>query len=166
MKIYLIGMPGSGKSTLGTGLAERLNSSFVDLDEEIEKETGKSIEEIFKENGENIFRQVESDLLRKLSGLKNDFVMSTGGGAPCYHKGMEVMNETGISVYLKISKRGLYQRLVNEKDSRPLLKKSESLPTTIKNLLSEREQIYGQATIVLESDNISIQDIERAISRN
>jgi len=166
MKIYLIGMPGSGKSTLGSELARNLNLLFVDLDGEIENDSGKSIGDIFKEDGESVFRQMEANLLKKLSNSTGDYVMSTGGGAPCYQKGIDVMNETGISVYLKISNQELYRRLLDEKDSRPLLRQNESLQTTIRNLLLERETFYNQAIIVLESDNISIQDIEVAISKN
>ena len=165
MKIYLIGMPGSGKSTLGRELAKAFSSKFIDLDQEIEEGAGKSIKKIFKEEGEDFFRKTESDLLKNYSKSKDDFVMSTGGGAPCYHHGINIMNETGFSIYLKISKQELFQRLSGEKESRPLLAKSESLESTIQNLLSERGAIYDQAKVILESDDISLQDLEDAISR-
>jgi len=166
MKIYLIGMPGSGKSTLGGELAKSLNSKFVDLDEELENRAGKSIKKIFIEDGEDFFREAESSLLKNYSESKDDFVMSTGGGAPCHHDGINIMNDSGVSVYLKISSQELYRRLNVEKESRPLLAKSESLKTTIQNLLSGRGTIYNQAKITLESDTISLQDLETAIARN
>jgi shikimate kinase len=165
MKIYLIGMPGSGKSTLGDELAKALNSKFVDLDEEIEKKAGKCIKNIFKEDGEEYFRETESNLLKYYSKSNAEFVMSTGGGAPCYHKGIHIMNDTGVSIYLKISKQELYKRLNKGKESRPLLAKRESLETSIENLIMERGVIYDQAKVIVESDFISLQDLEGAISR-
>ena len=166
MKIYLIGMPGSGKSTLGIELAARLNTLFIDLDKEIEMEAGKSIRDIFKEDGERAFREIESALLNKRAVSSEAFVMSTGGGAPCYHAGIEVMNKTGISIYLKISKKELLQRLQDTEDTRPLLDQGRPLPERINNLLSERDSIYHQAQIVLESDNIDVGDLVAVISRN
>lgn len=159
-------MPGSGKSTLGGELAKALNSKFIDLDEELEKRAGKSIKDIFKEDGEGLFREAESKLLKNYSESKCDFVMSTGGGVPCHHEGMDIMNDTGVSVYLKISNQELYKRLKKEKESRPLLAKSGSLATTIQKLLSKRGPIYDQAQLILESDAISLKDLETAIARN
>jgi shikimate kinase len=81
MKIYLIGLPGSGKTTLGKQLAAQLKIDFVDLDTEIEKSEKRAIAVIFKEAGEDYFRSSEATELRKWSRAQNNFVMATGGGA-------------------------------------------------------------------------------------
>ncbi|MFM8739263.1 MAG: shikimate kinase, partial [Cytophagales bacterium] len=99
MKIFLIGLPGSGKTTLGKQLAERLNIRFVDLDTEIEKSEGESIALIFKRFGEDHFRKAESTQLQKWANLNEDFVMATGGGAPCFFDNMEVMNQSGTTIF-------------------------------------------------------------------
>lgn len=166
MKIYLIGMPGSGKSTLGRELAKALNLKFIDLDEEIEAREGKSIVKIFEEDGEDKFRTMESKFLMSFSQSNQEFVMSTGGGAPCHHDGIDIMNKTGISIYLKISESELCRRLEKDKESRPLLARDQSLESVISNLLSERGDIYEQVKIILESDLISTQDLELAIAKN
>src|SRR5436189_5502924 len=93
MKIFLIGMPGAGKSTLGRPLAAALNLPFVDLDKEIEKHEQKSIPEVFELRGEDYFRKSESTLLKSWAESNRSFVLATGGGAPCFHDGIEVINK-------------------------------------------------------------------------
>ena len=89
MKIYLIGLPGCGKSTLGKQLSQKLNIPFIDLDAQIEKEERMLIKEIFKLRGESTFRKIESHLLKKISEENEQFVMATGGGAPVFFDNME-----------------------------------------------------------------------------
>src|SRR5687767_13761414 len=103
MKIYLIGMPGCGKTTLGRQLASAIHLPFVDLDQEIEAREKKSIPEIFEQQGEDYFRQVESGLLYELAGSDKRFIMATGGGSPCFFRGIEVINLTGLSIFLDTS---------------------------------------------------------------
>src|SRR5687767_9394541 len=111
MKIFLIGMPGSGKTTLGRQLAEHLHVDFVDLDAEIERVEQKSISDIFREQGEEQFRLTEAKLLRDWAAASLPFVMSTGGGAPCFHKGIEVINEHGLSIFLDCTVDELIDRV-------------------------------------------------------
>ncbi len=161
MKVYLVGMPGSGKSTLGKQLAVHLSIPFVDLDTEIERSEGKKIPDIFSTQGEAYFRKIESALLHQWAESKKDFVMATGGGAPCHHHGMDIINRTGTSVFLDVPVSEILERIKNNND-RPL----------IAGDLYEREQklieiakvrlpFYRQAHII--TDKIDLQQLLMAI---
>src|SRR5665647_886628 len=100
--VYIIGFMGSGKTTAGKKLAAALGWSFIDLDKKIEEHTGKIIPDIFSQNGEVWFRNVEAEVLRSLNELTNT-VISTGGGAPCHDDNMDYMLETGFTVYIKLN---------------------------------------------------------------
>lgn len=151
MKIYLIGMPGSGKTTLGKRVADELLLLFVDLDKEIEKRERKSVPEIFAEKGEDYFRQVESQVLREWAGSEKGFVMATGGGAPCYFQGIEAINQTGISIFLDVPVSELIKRVSRDKN-RPLLQTDglEEKENRLKNLHEARLKYYQQAHIIID----------------
>jgi len=151
-KIYLIGFMGSGKSTIGRNLANKLGWSFVDIDRKIEATTGKTIAEIFSAYGEEWFRNVESEVLRSVASL-SDTVISTGGGAPCHGDNMDYMIETGLTIYLKMSAEQLKRRLANSSGERPLLKglTGEKLLEYIRNKLAEREKWYCRAEMTFNS---------------
>ena len=108
--IYLIGYMGSGKSTAGEQLASKLNYQFIDLDKLIVSEYGQTIPQIFAEKGEASFRAMENNLLKKVI-QKSNTVVSCGGGTPCYYDNIDLMNNTGITVYLKMSVDALASRL-------------------------------------------------------
>jgi shikimate kinase len=152
MKIFLIGMPGSGKTTLGKQLASHLMIDFVDLDAEIEKAEQKSISEIFREKGEDYFRLLESKLLHQWAGSALSFVMATGGGAPCFHKGIDVINEYGVSVFLDCPVSELVARVRKNKE-RPLLLASDEieLEDRLEKMLANRLDCYNKARIVLQN---------------
>ena len=155
MKIFLVGMPGSGKTTLGSELASRLLVEFVDLDAEIEKAEQKSIPEIFKQQGEQHFRLLESRLLREWASGPTPFVMATGGGAPCFHNGMEAINEYGISIFLDFPLPVLMER-VRKNQERPLLLTSDEkeLQQKLERMQTERRDCYRKAKIVLENPTL------------
>lgn len=155
MKIYLIGMPGSGKSTLGKRLADELLLLFVDLDKEIERRERKSVPEIFAEKGEDHFRQIESQLLREWAASEKGFVMATGGGAPCFFQGMDVIKQTGLSIFLDVPVRELLKRVANDKN-RPLLLADglEEKETRLKTLHGNRLQYYQQADIIVDKPDV------------
>lgn len=155
MKIFLIGMPGSGKTTLGRQLADHLRISFVDLDSEIEEAEGCAISEIFKAKGEEYFRMVEARLLRELAGTPRSFVMATGGGAPCFHKGMELINEYGLTVFLDCPVSQLIER-VKKNQERPLLVTDDEgeLRRKLEALRKTRLSCYQQAKIILERPSL------------
>ncbi len=150
MKIYLIGMPGSGKSTLGRQLADQLSLPFVDLDAVIEDFEQKSVKDIFREHGEDHFRIIESQQLREWAGSEKSFVMATGGGAPCFHQGIDIINQTGLSIFIDVSIDVLLRRLHANTD-RPLLntidakEKDEKLQT----LRASRLNCYHQAHVTV-----------------
>src|SRR5260221_14675660 len=111
MKIFLIGLPGSGKTTLGKLLAGKLKLPFIDLDIEIEKSERQTINQIFENRKENYFREVESTMLKEFCNSSESFVMSTGGGAPCFHNNMSLMNNSGKTIFLDVPAKEIGYRL-------------------------------------------------------
>jgi shikimate kinase len=167
MKIFLIGLPGSGKTTIGKALAKALNTSFVDLDKEIEKEEGLTPSEIFAMKKEDYFRKVESDELKRLCGTSSHFVMATGGGTPCFFDNMEVINRSGVSIFLDVSAREVAERMLKtDLAKRPLLAKSsgDEVKDRIEFLRSHRISFYKQAHIIIDGDQISVEEIIRLIN--
>ncbi|MEP2771300.1 MAG: shikimate kinase [Fulvivirga sp.] len=159
-KIYLVGMPGSGKSTFGVELAKAMGLPFIDLDQEIESSEGCTISNIFQNKGEDYFRKVESQHLLKKSEAKDSFVMSTGGGTPCFYNGMNVMKELGVVVYLEVSIERLIQRLEKTDLSvRPKFVKSVDVHQQLTHLLSERETIYQKADIVIQESELDCLEV-------
>lgn len=159
MKIYLIGMPGSGKSTIGRPLAERLSIPFFDLDSIIEQEEGMAVRDIFATKGENYFRELERHWLEKTSDSYADFVLSTGGGTPCFFENMKFMKENGEVIYLETDISTLAERLQKEGlKLRPLLKEyttTESLKTYLMKTYSKRNIFFEKADFLINSKNES-----------
>ena len=155
MIIYLIGMMGSGKSSVGKILAKRLQFSIIDIDKEIEKDEKLSIKEIFEKKGENYFREIESKyLLRK----KKFIVVSCGGGIILDKKNREFLRTSGYTIYLKSSIQTLEKRLLN-KNSRPLLN-NDNLKETLINLYSKRKKLYiSSADITIITDGRSVKEV-------
>ncbi|MGA0402378.1 MAG: shikimate kinase [Flavobacteriaceae bacterium] len=167
MKIILLGYMGSGKSTIGQTLANELNLSFVDLDHAIEKEIGMSIRDFFEASGELKFRRLENDVLKKVILENSSMILSTGGGTPCYGNNLELMKsalKTKV-FYLKASIKTLSERLVSEKDTRPLIQAigEEDLPEFIGKHLFERSNFYLQAHHVIDIDQKSVETIAKEI---
>ena len=160
MLIYLIGYMGSGKSTVGKKLAGKINFDFIDLDELIEQEYKITINDIFNKFDENAFRLLEHKVLLKTIRLKNT-VVSTGGGTPCFFDNMKIMNEHGITVYLRMHPNSIYYRLINSKKKRPLLKsKSETeIKDFIESQLNQREPFYREAHLKIKGENINIEEL-------
>jgi shikimate kinase len=152
MKIYIIGFMGSGKSSFGKELAEKLGYEFLDLDMEIEKKEGKTISEIFSAKGEDHFRKLEHEALL-VTDNKDNTVIATGGGTPCFFDQVQWMNNHGLTIYIKLFEGELKSRLEPEMETRPLLKDidKDNLDTFIYNTLRARAYYYHQATIVINS---------------
>lgn len=167
MNIFLIGYMGSGKSTTGKILAKKLNMKFIDLDDIIERDEKKTIEDLFVKEGEIKFREIEHNYLKKTIKDKN-IVLSLGGGTPCYYNNMELIKKNGISVYLKMSAGGLYNRLINSKKSRPLIKKmkNKDLKEFIESTLTDRKKYYEQADCIINAINLKIKQLINLVSQN
>ncbi|NHE57646.1 shikimate kinase [Cyclobacterium plantarum] len=157
-KIVLVGMPGSGKSTLGKELAAKLNSPFYDLDDLIEEKEGKSIAEIFSEKGEGYFRNLETSVLGETLLLEQAFILATGGGAPCYNDNMNLVNSHAVSVYLDVPLNHILDRLNQTQiEVRPLFSGLETaeIILKLKNMYVERNRYYEKAKIKLSGEDIS-----------
>ncbi|MDZ7606361.1 MAG: shikimate kinase [Cyclobacteriaceae bacterium] len=152
-KIYLLGMPSSGKSTIGKLLSSFLGLQFVDLDDVIEEKEGMEITDIFAVKGEPYFREIEHKNLRSQTEQFDGFVMATGGGTPCYFDSMDYMNRNGITVFLKVNIEDLYAKLSKKGSTkRPLLKgkTSEELYLELKTRYDARVGFYSKAQIVID----------------
>jgi shikimate kinase len=155
--IYIIGFMGSGKTTAGKKLASLLDWKFIDLDKKIEEHTGKTIPEIFSGNGEEYFRELETQLLRSLKSQTHT-VISTGGGTPCHSDNMDFMIGTGLTIYLKLTPGQLKSRLSGSKGERPLIKDLDpaALQNFIENKLSGREKWYERSELTFDGMDLDI----------
>ncbi len=133
---------GAGKTTVGKCLAKALNCEFIDTDEQIEKEQGRKISEIFAEEGEQAFRNMETELLKCLQKNEERFVLSIGGGMPVREENRKLLRDIGTVVYLKTSKEEIIRRVSGDK-SRPLLQ-GGALEEKVTNLMNAREGIYEE----------------------
>ncbi len=153
-RIFLIGYMGSGKSTIGKLLAEKLGYSFIDMDTHIEEKHFKTVSQIFAEKGETEFRLLEQQCLHEVAEFEN-VVISTGGGAPCFFDNMHYMNTHGLTIYLKFTAAELAKRLeASQANKRPLLAnlKGRELQQFIAHGLSKRELFYKQASHSFSGD--------------
>lgn len=157
MKIFLSGYMGSGKSAVGKLLAEKMKLPYLDLDDEISKAEGQSIPDIFKSSGEIYFRRKEAEILKQLLTGMEQFVISLGGGTPCYGKNLQLMKdaEAVTLIYLKTGLEVLKKRLYSEREQRPLLahlKTPAELEDFIRKHLFERTFYYNQSDVIISTD--------------
>ena len=162
--VYIIGFMGSGKSTAGRKLASSLGWNFIDLDRLIEEKAGKTIPQIFDQDGENHFRTIETEMLHSMHEI-SDTVISTGGGTPCHGSNMDFMLETGVTIYLKMTPGQLAARLMNSSGERPLIKNipDDKLMNFIEDKLAVRERWYLRANIVVDGLNLDINQLNSRV---
>lgn len=157
---------GSGKSYFGKLISERFNLKYFDLDQFIEDSVQLSIPQIFNSIGERGFREKEANLLRKTNDF-NQYIISCGGGTPCFHDNMKWIKEHGISIYLKTTEELLFERLNNQKSGRPLINgmTDNDLRNFISMKIIEREKFYMEADyIFMQSENNDTpKDLEKFI---
>lgn len=154
-RIYLTGFMGSGKSTLGPRLADRLGYDFVDLDRHIEQATGSTVQAIFADQGEEAFRRLEAEHVRAVSRAGR-VVVALGGGAVTREDNLRFAKAQGRLIYLRMTPRNLADRLEKRAASRPMLHEKgqplsgAALRKRIAALLAQRKPFYEQADIVLD----------------
>jgi len=167
VKIFLVGYMGSGKSTLGKQLANRLQFKFVDLDKTIEEKEGHELFDIFNKQGEAYFRGLEKKYLHETTALLEDAVIAVGGGTPCFYDNMSFMNKEGVTVYLKMDASSLAYRIFNGKGKRPLVdgKSEADLKVFVKDHLAEREDMYNDASIIVEALGFDAKKLDELASR-
>jgi len=149
--IILVGPMGSGKTTIGKRLSERLSLDFFDSDHEIVNTTGVSIDHIFDIEGEKGFRTRESDVLKKLCTMPN-IVLATGGGAVIFEENRELIKKADLVVYLLSSADQILRRTAKSK-TRPLLEKSNNRRKTITGILEARDSLYKEVASLIINTN-------------
>lgn len=154
--IILIGMMGSGKSSIGIALSYNIGWDFVDFDDLIEKKEGRTISEIFSNDGEEYFRKVESNILKEFKG--KHIIVATGGGIVENVENIDILKKVGTVFYLKASAEELYKR-VQKETHRPLVKDEESF----KQILKRREKLYEKADFTIDTTKKRTGDIAEEI---
>lgn len=163
--VILIGFMGSGKTSVGEQLASQLLFTFQDTDQLIEEQVGDTIKHVFETKGEGYFRDLETDLLKRLLHEGKKKVLSAGGGVPVREENRKLLRELGIVIYLRASKETLLKRLKGDQ-TRPLLQ-GDSLEAKINQLLKEREIIYQETShIQIDTDHKSKKEIVSEICRS
>ncbi|MBD5296207.1 MAG: shikimate kinase [Bacteroides sp.] len=167
MTLFLIGYMASGKTTLGRAFARATGMQFIDLDFYIEQRFRKSISQIFAEEGEERFREIEREMLHE-AGEFCDAVISCGGGTPCFFDNMDFMNERGTTVWLRASVDRTVHRLLEAKTRRPIVERipREELSDFIATHLNERIPYYSKARIEFDSNELEFRrQIDEQVNR-
>jgi shikimate kinase len=165
MRVFLVGFMGSGKTHWGTRIAEKLQIPFYDLDAVIVNGEGMSISEIFAEKGEEYFRYMEKQTLEDLVLREEHFVLSAGGGTPCFFNNIKFMKRNGRVLWLNTSLEVLNKRLLKEKILRPLLRNitEADLRAYIIRKLSERKMYYEQADLMVHEDTVELDSLMKIL---
>ncbi|MHB1662188.1 MAG: shikimate kinase [bacterium] len=187
--IILIGFMGAGKTEVGRILAKDAGLNFIDLDFLIETHEGMTISEIFKQKGEDYFRNIETEILREIKKNKGDilkaavkyidvtlnsenllineqsrpWVISTGGGMPIFNDNMIILKNIGRVIYLKADVKTIYGRIKTE-SHRPVLGKSGFSEKSVSDKLNEREKFYGKADIIIYTEGLTMHGIADEIN--
>lgn len=160
--LVLIGFMGSGKTSVGVKLSYRLQVSVEDTDKLIERREGRSINEIFADDGEEYFRRLETELLEELAGKSGSRIYSVGGGTPVRAENRGLLKKIGKVIYLRVSPETVYERLKND-STRPLLQCGDPLGR-IRQLMEERREAYETcADIVIDADETDMESILKKI---
>jgi len=163
--VFLVGMPGVGKSYWGGSLAHHLKVPFADLDAVIKSEQHKTIGQIFKEVGEEGFRKIEQTTLKRIiDSLPQGGIVSCGGGTPCFYDNMQLMKVAGVVIYIAADAQYLSRNLERSTDFRPLLYKDNALQQQLGDLLSAREKFYKQAHHILLVQDISLATFDKILN--
>lgn len=164
--LILTGYMGTGKSTIGRMAAESFGCRFIDTDEAIEEEQKKTVNEIFASYGEEYFRKLETELIKRLCELPKGFVAATGGGLPIRQENAEILHRLGKVVYLRTSKETIVERLMGD-TKRPLLKDAsdkKALEEKVERMLEARGPVYeSTADIILDTDGRQCDELVKVL---
>lgn len=156
---------GSGKSHISKILSEKINFRLIDLDKEISRRNKLTIPEIFDKKGEIYFRKLEREMLEEILATQENLILSLGGGTPVYYNNMEIINSNSKSIFLRASIATLSERISKQKEKRPLIANisDENLPEFIAKHLFERNEFYGKAQFIVNTDARAPEDIVNEI---
>lgn len=161
-KLVLIGYMGAGKSTIGQALSKRMQILFSDTDTLIEEKQGRCIADIFAQDGEDYFRELETKCLKELLEQKEDRIVSTGGGLPLRKENQELLRQIGCTIYLQVSKETILKRLEGDKN-RPLLQVADR-EAKIADMIQIRHPIYLEtADVTIAVDGRKVKEIVEEI---
>tara|TARA_B110000240_G_C13287789_1_gene362910 strand:- start:92 stop:583 length:492 start_codon:yes stop_codon:yes gene_type:complete len=152
----------SGKSSIGKRLSKKLSLRFIDLDDYIIEQEKMSIADVFKKKGEIYFRRIESKYVKELLSKDDDFVLSLGGGTPCYGNNMEEINKKDtVSIYLQGSISTMVKRLIKNKSQRPLIAflEDDKILEFVAKHIFERLPFYEQAKMKIKIDDKTEQEL-------
>ena len=156
----------SGKSTIGKRLSKKLSLNFIDLDDYIIEKEKMSISDVFKNKGEVYFRLIENKYLKEILSENDNFVLSLGGGTPCYANNMEEINkENTISIYLEGGTATMIERLIRKKAKRPLIASlgDDKIPEFVAKHLFERRPFYELAKLKVKIDEKTKKDVAKEL---
>jgi len=162
--IALIGLRGAGKSTVGKNVAEKLGRPFVELDALIEEEAGLGLAEIFALHGESYYRRLERDVLSQLVAAERDTVLATGGSLATERPTFELLKESAVTIWLKAKPEQHLERVAAQGDRRPMAGRADPL-AELGTLLKDREPLYGEAEIVVDTSALTSQQVADEILR-
>ncbi|MBK9290064.1 MAG: shikimate kinase [Bacteroidetes bacterium] len=165
MRVYLVGYMGAGKTTLARRLATLLGMQCADLDDIFEARYKIGIPDFFRKYDEQLFRRLESQLLKETAQSDN-IIISTGGGTACFYDNMEWMNSNGITVYLKMEPSSIVHRLTHARKKRPLVesKSGEELLAFVREHLRHRNIFYSQAQIIVKGESVDAEALATQIA--
>ncbi len=164
LKVFLVGMPSCGKSTLGKIVSEKTNLKMIDLDEEIAKLENQSIKKIFELKGESYFRGIENKILNKIIKKNKSFIMATGGGTPCFKNNIDLINKSGVSIYIYTSIDKLEKRLTDD-TKRPLIKTDFIKKEFVNELYNKRKVYYKKSKFILSENKNQVEEIISIIDK-
>ena len=161
--IVLLGYMGCGKTKVGKKLSKKIGARFIDLDAEIEHFYSKSISQIFDDLGEIEFRKIERNILLKILDYNDFYVLSLGGGTPCYFDNMELINKkTNLTFFLNLESKILAERLFSRKSTRPIIKSINNeieMLSFVNKHLFERNIYYSKANYTINSNKRDVKKI-------
>ncbi len=160
--IVLVGLSGSGKTTIGKILNNYTNYTLIDTDAIIEEKESRTINNIFATDGEEYFRDIETQIAEEVS-IEGNQIISTGGGIVLRKENLDNLKRNGIIFYLKTTVEVLLKRLEGD-NSRPLLK-TKDVKKKLENMFRERNSLYEEAEVIIETDKMSAEETAKEILR-